>query len=132
MRSLGDHESGAQAALPIWIDFMTQALDLLPVMLFEIPDDIRFVRVDQRTGFLAPDQGDHGMVEIFAEGTEPTQLAPPRLDTAEFYRIDVRESAILDGELMRPETELVPVLQGGSEAGQEAEPELNSEGREPG
>ncbi|MFQ5991308.1 MAG: penicillin-binding protein 1A [Nitrospiraceae bacterium] len=132
MRSLGDHESGAQAALPIWINFMTQALDLLPVMPFEIPDDIRFVRVDQRTGFLAPDQGDHGMVEIFADGTEPTRLAPPRLDTAEFYRIDFRESGSLDGELMQPDTEPVPASQGGTEGGQEAEPEPSSGVVEPG
>jgi penicillin-binding protein 1A len=88
LRSLGETESGAHAALPIWIDFMTQVLPALPIVPFEIPDDIVFVQVDPATGLLAPDHADQSAVEIFAKGTEPTQPAPPRVDPTEFYRLD--------------------------------------------
>jgi penicillin-binding protein 1A len=88
LRSLGETESGAHAALPIWIDFMVPVLENQPVLPFEIPDDIVFVQVDPTTGLLAQDHSDGGSVEMFAKGTEPTQSAPPRLDPAEFYRLD--------------------------------------------
>jgi penicillin-binding protein 1A len=88
LRPLGETESGAHAALPIWIDFMREALPQLPLVPFEIPDDILFVRVDPGTGLLAPDQGDQGTVEIFAKGTEPTQPAPQRTIPTDFYRVD--------------------------------------------
>jgi len=88
VRTLGEKESGAHAALPIWTEFMHRALEQLPVMPFEIPDEIQFVRVDPATGLLLPDQGGQGTVEIFAKGTEPTQAAPPRVDPADFYLFD--------------------------------------------
>ncbi|WP_447979126.1 penicillin-binding protein 1A [Candidatus Nitrospira bockiana] len=88
IRSLGETESGARAALPIWIDFMRQALAQLPEIPFEIPENILFVRIDAETGLLAADHGEAGTVEIFAKGTEPTQTAPPRVDSTRFYQFD--------------------------------------------
>ncbi|MGH7205305.1 MAG: penicillin-binding protein 1A [Nitrospiraceae bacterium] len=88
IRTLGETESGAHAALPIWIEFMTEALKQLPVMPFEIPDDIQFVRVDPSTGLLTSDQGDRAVVELFSKGTEPTQSAPVRIDPTDFYKLD--------------------------------------------
>jgi len=88
IRTLGETESGAHAALPIWIEFMTEALKQVQVMAFEIPDDIQFVRVDPSTGLLASDQGDRAVVELFSKGTEPTQSAPVRIDPTDFYKLD--------------------------------------------
>ncbi len=88
IRTLGETESGAHAALPIWIDFMREALSALPVESFEIPDDIVFVKVDPETGLLAPSQSGQGTVEIFARGTEPTEPAPVHSDPADFYKFD--------------------------------------------
>ncbi len=88
VRTLGETESGAHAALPIWMDFMREALEQLPMMPFEIPDNIVFVRVDPSTGLLASDQLDQDAVEIFAKGTEPTQPAPQRIDPTDFYKLD--------------------------------------------
>jgi penicillin-binding protein 1A len=88
IRTLGETESGAHAALPIWLEFMQAALPLVPATPFEIPEDIRYARVDPRTGLLAPDQGEQGVVEVFTKGTEPTEQAPEAVDTAEFYRLD--------------------------------------------
>lgn len=87
-RPLGETESGAHASLPIWIDFMKEALKQLPVVPFTIPDDVVFVNVDPSTGLLTSDQGEQGTVELFAKGTEPTQVAPHRLDPTEFYKLD--------------------------------------------
>ncbi|GKS59829.1 penicillin-binding protein 1A [Nitrospira sp.] len=89
-RPLGETESGAHAALPIWVRFMQQALQQLPVVPFEIPEDIMYVKVDHNTGLLADDtSSEHTSVELFARGTEPTQTAAPRLDPADFYRQDL-------------------------------------------
>ena len=55
-RSLGETESGAHAALPIWIDFMKEALKPLPVVAFTIPEGVTFVKVDPATGLLEDEQ----------------------------------------------------------------------------
>ncbi len=91
-RSLGETESGAHAALPIWIGFMKEALKSLPVVPFTIPEGITFVKVDPATGLLNSEQEDQsGNVEIFARGSEPTQAAQRRLDPMDFYKIDQPE-----------------------------------------
>lgn len=88
-RSLGETESGAHAALPIWINFMKEALKQLPVVPFEIPDDVIFVKVDPSTALQASDQDEQGgVVELFAKGTEPIQTAAPRVDPTDFYQLD--------------------------------------------
>lgn len=93
-RPLGETESGAHAALPIWVAFMKQALKQLPSVPFEIPDDIVFVKVDHNTGLLADDtSGERSGVELYAKGTEPTQTVAPRLDPADFYRQDALPEA---------------------------------------
>ena len=91
-RSLGETESGAHAALPIWINFMREALKPLPVVPFVIPEGVTFVKVDPSTGLLNSEQEDQpGNVEIFAKGSEPTQAVQRRLDPIDFYKIDQPE-----------------------------------------
>lgn len=91
-RSLGETESGAHAALPIWITFMKEALRTLPVVPFTIPEGITFVKVDPSTGLLNTEQEDQpGNVEIFARGSEPTQAVQRRSDPMDFYKIDQPE-----------------------------------------
>ncbi len=102
VRTLGEKESGAHAALPIWTEFMHKALEPLPVMPFEIPDEIQFVRVDSATGLLLPDQGGQGTVEIFAKGTEPTQVAPQRADPTDFYKLDQVQDGTAIGTAVQP------------------------------
>ncbi len=90
-RSLGESETGARAALPIWIAFMKEALKQLPVVPFEIPDGVTFVKVDPATGLLEAEQegeGQKGTVELFTKGSEPTQAAHRRLDPTDFYKLD--------------------------------------------
>ncbi len=90
-RSLGPSETGARAALPIWTAFMKEALKQLPVVPFEIPDGVTFVKVDSATGLLESEQegeGQQGTVELFSKGSEPTQAAQRRLDPTDFYKMD--------------------------------------------
>jgi penicillin-binding protein 1A len=73
--SLGPGESGAKAALPVWLRFMKSATEGRPVTDFEMPPGVVLVRVDPSTGLLA---GPHvpGRAETFLEGTAPTSEAP--------------------------------------------------------
>ncbi|HMS85692.1 MAG TPA: PBP1A family penicillin-binding protein [Nitrospira sp.] len=90
-RSLGESETGARSALPIWMAFMKEALKRLPIVPFEIPDGVTFVKVDSSTGLLEDDQdgeGQPGTVELFAKGSEPTQAVQRRLDPTDFYKLD--------------------------------------------
>jgi len=75
MRPLGHGEAGARAALPVWISFMSTALERIPAMVFPIPDDIIFVKIDPYNGLLSPPELDDFEVEIFKRGTEPTMVS---------------------------------------------------------
>ncbi len=102
-RPLGETESGAHAALPIWVNFMKQALLGLPIVPFEVPEDIVYVKVDASTGLLADEtSGERTAVDLFAKGTEPTQVAVPRLDPADFYRQDSPPELIAAPESSTP------------------------------
>lgn len=92
-RSLGVSETGAHAALPIWMGFVKEALKQLPVVPFEIPDGVMFVKVDSSTGLLESEQGaggdaESGTVELFSKGSEPTQAVQRRVDPTDFYKMD--------------------------------------------
>ncbi|MGW8179253.1 MAG: hypothetical protein ACWGQW_10905, partial [bacterium] len=52
-KTLGKRETGAQAALPIWIKYMQKALRRVPFTSFSRPDKIVSVAVDADTGLLA-------------------------------------------------------------------------------
>ncbi len=49
-KSLGGKESGATVALPIFVNFMTNALSEMPNKEFEVPAGIEFVKIDHNTG----------------------------------------------------------------------------------
>jgi len=73
-RSLGRGEEGAHAALPIWVDFMTKALDGATIVDFPQPPGVVVARIDPVTGLL-PAPGGDGMDEVFLDGTAPTDSA---------------------------------------------------------
>lgn len=76
VRPMGRHETGAQVALPIWIDYRRQVEPDYPAQDFQAPDGITWVRVDPSSG--RPAEG--GIALPFASGTEPTAAAEPPLD----------------------------------------------------
>ena len=48
--TLGDDQFGSSNALPIWLDFMNNSIDLLDETTFVIPEDITLIRIDKNTG----------------------------------------------------------------------------------
>jgi len=66
--------SGAQAALPIWTQFMKTALAGRASVPFDVPDGIAFVAIDPLTGKLASPACPKTFDEAFLAGTEPTLM----------------------------------------------------------
>ena len=73
-KTLGGKETGGKAALPIWMDFMEEALKDTPPEEFPVPAGLTFVDIDTSTGLLAA-SGCSGDVlkEVFKKGTEPKE-----------------------------------------------------------
>lgn len=70
-KSMGKRETGSTAALPIFQDFMSEALKDTPPTPFRIPPGVRLVRVNAETGRAAM-PGDRNVIwEAFVPGTEP-------------------------------------------------------------
>ena len=88
--SLGNKETGARAALPIWISVMSNALADKPAEDFIPPDDdVVTVKIDPETGLLARDGQENAVTDVFRRGTEPTQYTDSeRRNTGQFYLLD--------------------------------------------
>ncbi len=63
--------SAAQAALPIWADFMRQALDAYPAPTFAVPPGVTVTSIDSSNGKLANRYCPVTVREVFLQGTEP-------------------------------------------------------------
>jgi penicillin-binding protein 1A len=72
--SLGDLETGARAALPIWLEFMNAALLKRPYQYFDIPDDVVQMLMDPSTGLPLDDGAPQAVTALFKKGTEPKQF----------------------------------------------------------
>lgn len=73
---LGRGETGAKAALPMWIDFMRVALKDKHEATLPQPSGLITVRIDPATGLLA-EYGEPAIFETFREGEEPQHYSPP-------------------------------------------------------
>ncbi len=71
---LGNRESGAVAALPIWINYMKRVIQDYPEKAYPRPETIitRFINKD--TGRITSQDDPEGYQEYFVRGTEPTNL----------------------------------------------------------
>lgn len=66
--------SGTQAALPIWTEFMKNALAGRPNSTFEVPAGISFAEIDRDTGKLALPGCPRTFNESFLAGSEPVEF----------------------------------------------------------
>ncbi len=66
-------ESGGKTALPAWVEFMSLALQDVPVQQKAVPNNIARVRIDRDTGLLTNKLASRSMFEYFEAGTEPTE-----------------------------------------------------------
>lgn len=73
-RTLGRHEAGSSVALPIFKEFMEEALANRPAVPFRVPQGIRMVRMNTETGLPARPGDDRRklVMEAFRRGTEPS------------------------------------------------------------
>jgi penicillin-binding protein 1B len=81
--------SGAQAALPIWADFMRTALGVVPPASFAPPTSITFREVDAANGKLATAWCPVVIREAFLASTEPREACPdhgPAAAVRSFFR----------------------------------------------
>ncbi len=74
-RNLGFNEYGGKAALPIWERYMENILKDLPQTPMPQPEGIVSVRIDPKTGKLAPAQQKNAIFEIFRKEYAPTTYA---------------------------------------------------------
>lgn len=72
-RSLGKRETGSSVAVPVFKDFMQEALKDKPIIPFRVPSGIRNVRVNAKTGARAGPYDENTIWESFVAGTEPTE-----------------------------------------------------------
>jgi penicillin-binding protein 1A len=76
LKNLGKSESGATVSLPIFVDFMEQALKDVPDKPFRIPPGIAMIPVNAANGEIANDDTPKGQLiyEAFKTGTEPESV----------------------------------------------------------
>ena len=74
-KPLGSRETGASAALPMWIEYMKVALDGMPESIMERPEGLVNVRIDPETGQLANAGNPDAIFEVFRLEHAPKSTA---------------------------------------------------------
>ncbi|MGA1844181.1 MAG: penicillin-binding protein 1A [bacterium] len=89
-RSLGDMETGSRAASPIWVQFMKECIEDTPIQAFAVPNGIKFIPIDRKTGLVATKECPAVIMEAFREGNEPKELCNShRIAQEHFVSIDM-------------------------------------------
>jgi penicillin-binding protein 1A len=71
-RPLGSRETGAQVALPIWMDYMARALAGVPQRGFDMPEGIVAIPINPDTGARAA-EGENSRTEYFYQENPPPE-----------------------------------------------------------
>ncbi|HCA26140.1 MAG TPA: penicillin-binding protein, partial [Betaproteobacteria bacterium] len=74
-RTLGRHETGARAALPIWMGYMRKALAGVPEAISPVPEGVVVENIDPQTGASMPG-GKGGIPEYFYQENVPSDVTP--------------------------------------------------------
>lgn len=82
-KPIGHNETGARAALPIWLGFMKEAVKNYPEDDFVVPPKIVFATIDQHTGKLVQPNSSTAIKEAFIEGTEPKTMSSTSSNSTE-------------------------------------------------
>lgn len=77
--SLGNYETGSKAALPMWVEFMREALKGMPETEMQRPDGLVNVRINADTGELANDGDQNVVFEMFRSEYAPRAVAAERI-----------------------------------------------------
>jgi len=86
-RTLGENETGARAASPIWVNFMSKMLKDRPLKDFPIPEGIEFMKINPQTGQMS--LAKEAILECFKEGTRPAPgfFSESKM-TTDFFKFD--------------------------------------------
>lgn len=100
MRRITEGATGARFALPIWTEFMKQALKDKPIEDFRRPPGIVERTICEETGLLASEYCPNVRKEIFINGSEPTKVCdvhtpPTRERTKNFIDFEKIDSEVL-------------------------------------
>ena len=71
---LGSRETGARAALPIWVEYMKTVLEGTPEHILPEPPGLVYARINKTTGKLAQPNDPDVMFEVFRTEHAPTTL----------------------------------------------------------
>jgi penicillin-binding protein 1A len=71
-RSMGGAETGAQAALPIWMGYMGKALKGVPEADLVVPEGVATVKINPQSGRRVP-EGSEGILEYFYQENIPAE-----------------------------------------------------------
>ena len=81
-QALGSRETGGRAALPMWIDYMEEALHGIPDLNLPQPPDMLTVRIDPVSGKLAHSHDSEAIFETFRVEHAPREMASaPKIET---------------------------------------------------
>ena len=69
--SLGVNETGGRTAIPIWLNYMQEALKDVPIKSFPIPNDVSYIRINQETGEETTFDDPDGRFEVFLNENLP-------------------------------------------------------------
>jgi penicillin-binding protein 1A len=72
--SLGDGETGAKAALPIWLDFVQASIAEKPFEFFDLPDETTMVYMDPDTGEAVPENSARAVPALFRKDHAPKRI----------------------------------------------------------
>jgi len=88
-KSIGEKETGARAASPIWLGFMKKALGQSTSKSFHIPKSVEFATIDTETGLPVNANTKYKLNECFKKGTVP-KLEPdkqePSIQRSDFLK----------------------------------------------
>ncbi|MEC7875474.1 MAG: penicillin-binding protein 1A [Pseudomonadota bacterium] len=73
-KPLGIRETGGRAALPMWIDYMREAVKGMPQSVMQRPKGLVTVRVDSKTGEVTNAENPDAMFEVFRLENAPKSL----------------------------------------------------------
>ena len=74
--SLGRNETGSRAAIPIWLQFMQEALVSKPITNFQAPSEIQYLRIRPEVGEPASFNEPGSRFEIFLQDYLPDNVQP--------------------------------------------------------
>lgn len=90
-RSIGKGEVGGRAALPIWLRYMKEAHEGLPVEDFVVPEGIVEIKVDAVTGRPPASNSKRTFTQAFVDGTQPTSIKDSTEEDADFIKQDLSD-----------------------------------------